>query len=273
MQIAEERAAFILGLQDADGAVRVGPEDRKNNLWWGVKSTENNESALNFLDEIYLTTHDQRYKQAADRIYEWLIATMYDWQRHLFVPGEVFKGGRWQANGDQEPAVDTTSWAPLARILDDPRFGEDRMARLAEVERMLDATMALSGVMQNGALKGMSYSPVARKNGVISVEWSSQFALRYLLLSVNYPDEGALDKAVLYFHKYADLVGQLQGYMQMRDGELTVPAAVYPDGRIAINEPMWDEWTRTPGAYAAVAAHIYLGFALRRFDPLLDRNI
>ncbi len=273
LQIARERAEFILGLQDEDGGVRVGPEHPKNNLWWKVRSTENNESALNFLDETYLTTHDRRYKEAGDRIYDWLVSTLYDWKRHVFLQGQVFKGGTWTTNDSQNFATDTISWAPLGRILDDPRFGKDRLERLAEVERMLDATVALAGVVQDGTLKGMSYSSVSRKKAVISIEWSAQFALRYLLVSVDYQDEGALDKAIEYYKKYTDLIQQLQKYIRKRNGEETVPSAVYPDGRTAVGEPMWDEWTRTPGAYASAAAHLYLGFALRRFDPLLDRDI
>ncbi len=273
LQIAQERAEFILGLQDKDGGVRVGPEYPKNNLWWKVKSTENNESALNFLDEIYLTTHDSRYKEAADRIYDWLISTMYDREKHLFLQGEIYKDGQWTKSGSQNLSTDTTSWAPLARILKDPRFGKDRMERLGEVERMLSATIAATGVTQDEVLKGMSFSQLSRKDNVISVEWSAQFALRCLLVSVEFQDEGAMNKAIEYYRKYTELIIQLQGYLENRDGEKTSPSAVYPDGRIAADEPMWDEWTRTPKSYASVAAHLYLGFALRRFDPLLDRNI
>jgi hypothetical protein len=273
LQMAKERAEFILKLQDKDGGVRVGPELPNNALWWRVKSTENNESALNFFDEIYLTTHDPRYKAAADRIYHWLMATMYDRQQHLFFQGQVFKDGRWIASRKQEFATDTTSWAPLNRMLEDQSFGGSRLERLAEMERMLAATVASTGVMQNDVLKGMSYSPLSRKDMVISIEWSAQFALRYLLVSVEYQAEGNLDKAVFYYRKYMGLISQLQGYLKNRDGQLTAAYAVYPDGRIAAGEPMWDQWTRTPAAYASVASHLYLGFALRRFDPLLDRNI
>ena len=273
LQIAQERAEFILGLQDQDGAVRVGPVNPQDNFWWNVKSTENNESALNFLDEIYMTTHDLRYKQAADRIYAWLITTMYNREQHLFLRGEVFKQDGWVADDLQVFSADTTSWAPLQRILEDPRFGQNRRERLAEVERMLAATVALTGIVQNDILKGISYSPRSREAAVIAVEWSSQLALRYLQVSSEYHDEGVMDKAIEYHVKYIDLIGQLQGYIQNNAGEKTVPYAVYPDGRVAGNEPMWDETIRTPQAYASIASHLYLGFALRGFDPLLDRNI
>jgi hypothetical protein len=273
LQIAEERAGFILGLQDQDGGIRVGPENLKDNFWWNVKSTENNESALNFLDEIYLTTHDHRYKVAADRIYEWLITTMYNREQHLFFRGEVYKKDGWAIDGLQVFSADTTSWAPLRRILDDPRFGGSRLERLAEIERMLTATVALTGIVRDEIFKGISFSPRSREAAVIAVEWSAQLALRYLLVSVEYQDEGVLDKALEYYRKYLDLTAQLQGYIQVNDGQKTVPYAVYPDGRIAADEPMWDETVRTPQGYASVAAHIYVGFAVRRFDPLLDRNI
>ncbi len=273
LQLAEERAEFILGLQDQDGGIRVGPENPQDNFWWNVKSTENNESALNFFDEIYLATHDLRYKGAADRIYEWLIATMYNREQHLFLRGEAYKQEGWVVDGLQDFSADTTTWAPLHRILEDPRFGETRLERLAEMERMLAATVALTGIVRDDTLKGISYSPRSTAAGVISVEWSAQLALRYLRISSEYHDEGALDKAVEYYRKYTDLTRQLQGYIQTNAGEKTIPYAVYADGRIAGNEPMWDDSIRTAQAYASIAAHLYLGFALRRFDPLLDRNI
>jgi hypothetical protein len=273
LQIALERAEFILGLQDQDGAVRVGPVNPQDNFWWNIKSTEHNESALNFLDEIYLTTHDLRYKQAADRIYEWQITVMYNKEQHLFTRAEVFKQGGWVADDLQMFAADTTSWAPLQRILEDPRFGQNRRERLGEVERMLAATLAQTGVFENGILKGISYSPRSRDAAVISVDGSSQLALRYLLISSEFHDEGVLDKAIEYHMKYVDLIGHLQGYIHNTGGEKTVPYAVYPDNRIAANEPMWDETVRTPQANASIASHLYLGFALQRFDPLLDRNI
>jgi hypothetical protein len=193
--IAEGRAGFIMSLQDQDGAIRVGPENPKDMFWWNVKSTENNESALNFLDEIYLTTRDIRYKVAADKIYEWLITIMYDREQHLFLRGEVHKQDGWVADGMQDFSADTTAWAPLHRILDDPRFGENRRDRLAEVERMLTATEEAAGIVRDDIFKGISYSPRSKAAGVISVEWSAQLALRYLLVSTEYRDEGVLDKA------------------------------------------------------------------------------
>lgn len=273
LQLAQERAEFILGLQDKDGGIRVGPENSKDNFWWNVKSTEENESALNFLDEIYLTTHDLHYKEAADRIYEWLVTTMYDRQQHVFMRGEVYKEQDWVRDGVQDFSADTSSWAPLHRLLEDPRFGESRLERLAEVERMLAGTVALTGIFKDDTLKGISFSPRSRTAGVISVEWSARLALRYLLVSSDYHDEGVQEKAVFYYRKYIDLLQQLQGYIQVKDGEKTLPAAVYADGRIAGNEPIWDDSIRTTQAYASAAAHLYLSFALRRFDPLLDRNI
>jgi hypothetical protein len=273
LQIAQERAEFILSLQDQDGGVRVGPENPKGSVWWNVKSTENNESALNFLDEIYMTTHEKRYKDAADRIYEWLVTTMYNRDEHLFRRGVACRQQVWEIDSLLDFSADTTSWAPLHRILEDPRFGENRLQRLAEIERMMAATVVLTGVMQDENLLGISYSLRSKEDSVVAVEWTAQFALRYLLVSVEYKDEGVLDKALEYYRKYIALTEQLKRYLQINDGQKTMPHAVYPDGRIAVNEPMWDDSTRTPQAYASIAAHLYVGFALRRFDPLLDRNI
>jgi len=202
-----------------------------------------------------------------------LMTAVYDRQQHLFFQGLIYKDGKWIVNSSQNFAADTTSWAPVNRMLEDSSLGRSRLERLAEIERMLDATVASTGVFQEGVLKGISYSPLSRKNAVISVEWTAQFALRVLLVSREFQEEGTMDKAAEYYQKYTDLTKQLQGYLRNIEGELTVPYAVYPDGRIAAGQPMWDQWNRTPAAYASVASHLYLGFALRRFDPLLDRSI
>lgn len=267
LRLARERADFILALQDVDGGIRIGPRGLADDFWWRRKSTENNESALSFLDELFRSTGEQRYREAADRLYGWLTG-LYDGENHLFSRGEVETDGGWQQDGIADFAADTTHWLPIGRMLQDPRFGSDRRARLAEIARMMDATLKQAGVMAGDSLAGISYSPRSKKASVISLEWTSQYALLCFRMSAEYHQEGDTVRAEAFYRQYATLVQRLLGYLQEEAGERVAAHAVYPDGRLAAGEPMWDDVVRTPTAYLSAASHLYIGFAARGIDPL-----
>ncbi len=267
LQLAKERADFILALQDEDGGIRIGPRGLADNYWWKRKSTENNESALDFMEDLSRTTGEKRYQQAADRIYEWLVL-MYDRENHVFRRGEVENAGQWQQDGVEDFAADTTSWAPINRILKDVRFGRDRRERLMEVGRMMAATLEMAGVMRDGSLAGISYSPRSRARSVVSLEWSSQYALLCLRMAGEYLRDGETVKAGELHRQYASLLQRLLGYLREEAGESMAAHAVYADGGLAAGEPMWDEAARTPRAAISAASHLYLGFALKGIDPL-----
>lgn len=267
LALAIQRADFILALQDADGGIRIGPQGLAGDYWWRRKSTENNESALSFLDELYRVSGEKRFQLAADRLYEWL-AGMYDRQNHLFSRGEVEEAGEWHKDGISNFAADTTNWLPVERILQDSRFGLDRGERLAEIERMMEATVRHAGVATGDGLAGISYSPHSQKDSVVSLEWTSQYALLCLRLSAEYRRQGDAAKADAWQRQYDDLVRRLLGYLQQVNGERVAAHAVYPDGRLAAGKPMWDDTALTPGAFLSAASHLYIGFALQGRDPL-----
>lgn len=246
LQVAKERADFILALQDKDGGIRIGPRGLAEDFWWQRKSTENNESALSFLDDISRATQEKRYRQAADRIYEWLVR-VYDRENHVFRRGEVEGAGQWRKDEIEDFAADTTSWAPIDRILEDVRFGVDRRERLAEIGRMMTATLELTGVMSGNGLAGISYSPRSQKAAVVSLEWSAQYALLCLRIAKEYHREREMIKARVYSRQYTDLLQHLLSYLKEEAGESLAAHAVYADGRMAANEPMWDDVARTPG--------------------------
>lgn len=268
LKIARSRADFIILMQDKDGGVRIGPRGLADDFWWHRKSTENNESALAFLDTLARITGEERYRLAADRIYQWLVVEMYDRGQHLFRRGAVETESGWHKDGIGDYASDTANWVPLARMLLDPRFGPDRAGRLREIEKMIAATVDLCGVRRNGDLVGLSYSPQSKKRSVISLEWSSQFALLCHRLADEYAKIGDKERAADLRGRYQEMVQHLVTFLKERGEEKVAAHAVYPDGRIAAGEPMWDDITRTPQAYLSAASHLYLGFALRGIDPL-----
>jgi hypothetical protein len=268
LDLAMERADFLLALQDSDGGIRIGPRGLADDYWWRRKSSENNESALALLDALAFETGEKRYRDAADRVYEWLVAEMYDQDRHLFRRGEAEGAEGWRSDGIGEFAADTVNWLPLDRMLADRRFGNGRRERLGEVERMIAAMLDLCGVQQDGVLLGVSYSPLSRGSSVISLEWSSQYALLCRRLSDEFQKEGDSVRSVHWLDRYGEMLAVLAGFIAGAGGEAAAPHAVYPDGRIAAGAPMWDDTVRTPSASLSLASHLYLAFALRGIDPL-----
>lgn len=268
LEVATARADFLLALQDADGGIRIGPRGLAEEYWWRRKSCENNESAIAFLDALAGATGQTRYREAADRAYEWLVAEMYDHDRHLFRRGEVEEGESWRLDGIDVFAADTVNWLPVTRILRDRRFGTDRSGRLAEVERIVEAMLDLCGVRHNGALKGLSYSPLSRSRSVISLEWSAQYALLCRRLSLEFEKEGLPVRAAYWRDRFDDILIPLAGFVADEDGEAAAPHAVFPDGRVAAGAPMWDGIVLTPSASLSAASHLYLALALREIDPL-----
>lgn len=268
LELAGERADFLLALQDGDGGIRIGPRGLADDYWWHRKSAENNESAIALLDALARETGTMRYREAADRAYGWLIAQMYDQRRHLFRRGAAEGPDDWRADGLGEFAADTVNWLPLDRVLADPRFGADRLQRLAEVERMVAAMLELCGVFQNGELQGVSYSPLSQGRSVISLEWSSQYALLCRRLADEFEKERDTVRAAHWRGRCEEMLAVLVRFVAEADGEAAAPHAVYPDGRTAAGAPMWDDTVRTPSASLSLASHLYLAFALLGIDPL-----
>ncbi|MCR4338069.1 MAG: hypothetical protein NUV91_09730, partial [Candidatus Omnitrophica bacterium] len=271
LTIAKERADFLMKLQNKDGGIRMGPKEQYhsegNDFFWRLKSTENNMSALYFFDALYQITGDVKYKKVADRIYIYIRDKMFDPAEHIFRRGErEVSDGNWQVDSHENFATDATNWAPLERMLNDPFFGNTRTERLEEFERIIRSTLARTGVYnKEGKLLGVDYSTIRSEgNRVISIEWSSQFALRMLRVAQEYGAIGEKEKAEEYLKMYHELVENLKPYFDQDKG--VAPYAVYPDGRVA-EVDTGHGWT-TATASAAVAS-TYYGFAVSGFDPLL----
>lgn len=268
LQLARDRAQFILALQDDDGGFRIGPRGLAEDFWWHRKSTENNESAIAFLDRLAAVTGEGSYRAAADRAYAWLAEKMYDRDHHLFRRGEVEAAGGWHRDSLDDLAADTVNWLPLARILGDRRFGADRQARLAEIGRMVDAMVERCGVRQDGVLRGISYSPLSRRQAVISLEWSAQYVLLCRRLALEHQRDRDRIGAGVWHGRAEEVLRSLAGYVTVRDGEPVAAHAVFPDGEVAAGQPMWDDIILTPAASRSTASHLYLAFALQGVDPL-----
>ena len=272
LEFAKQRAAFLLDLQDSDGALRMGPRGQYfpylKDGWWSIKSTENNESALYFLDQLYLVTKEDRYKNAADEIYAWLIKTMFNSQVGIFHRGEVTSGSVWRLDDINLFSADTLNCAPIERMLGDLRFGTTRLDRLNSISRMISEAEKRVGIFSKGQLVGVSFSSSTKAVGVVSPEWTSQYILLCNCMAKNYRKAGMLSEADKLSTKSVCLLGSLQAWY-VKNGD-ALPYALYSkNGRAAESIPTGHGWD-TPDSKAALASTIYYGFATKDFDPLRD---
>ncbi|MBI2094866.1 MAG: hypothetical protein HYT89_01715 [Candidatus Omnitrophica bacterium] len=286
LTFAKERAAFLVLLQDADGGLRMGPKGQyygdangfDRSFYWNTKSTENNLSELRFFDMLYEVTGDSGYKNTADRIWDYLKRKMVDKNEHAFFRGEHSSGGVWTPDPHGDFATDTATWAPMGRMLDDPFFGATRADRLREVERFLDTAREKTGVKdKNGKFVGVSFSvrsaSITRTvegtalKGVVSVEWTSQYALRRLAISEEWARLGDAQAAGRNLEEYRGLVQTLGGFFKNISSGRVAPYAVWPNGSEAVLIDTGHGWF-TPRGPGSLASDYFL-FAQSGFDPLV----
>ena len=276
-QFAIERARFILKLIDKDGGVRMGPRDQHfktkdgsidSDFFWNTKSTEQNMGAYYLFSTLADLSHSQPTRQKAEEIYAWIVS-MHTTEGigPSFIRGQRFINGRWVNDSLSKFATDTISWAPIERMMQDPYFGSTPQARLDHFARMMQTAEQRTGVVVDGTLRGMSFSIDSRHHSVISIEWSAQFALRYLRLARLYAGIGQSAKAARHQARYQYLIDQLEPFFTQRDGGLVAPYAVYPNGEAAVLADTGHGWPVKP-AFAAVAS-TYFAFAKAGFDPLV----
>ena len=272
LDFAKQRADFILSLQDIDGAVRMGPRGQYfpglAEGWWSIKSTENNESCLYFLDQLFVVTKDQRYKKAADRIYQWLMTRMFDARLAIFHRGAVYKEGSWRVDGHQNFSPDTLTFAPIERMLNDTNLGVTPVERVNLIARMMYETEKKVGVFNRDRLMGISFSSSSKRYGIVSPEWTAQYILICNYLAEAYRQAGNLDISQKLIDKRAMLLASMKAWYVQNN--YTLPYALYSkNGYAAENVSTGHGWN-TPDSQAALSSTIYFGFAAKGFDPLRD---
>ena len=263
-------ADWIIKLQDKDGGFRIGPKGQWHpqgpEFYFNTKSTENNESAIAFLDMLYNTNKQSKYKEASDRAFVWLMK-MYDRDKGIFFRGARFISRRWVADTHRDFATDTASWAPFERLKD--------MVGVEGIERMLTETLKLTGVYDaKRDLLGLSFSISSKP--AVSVEWSSQFALRALKLAKESRKEYWLDIYNVLLNNlsryFVDVeTSQIVPSRYKKYAGIVAPYAVNPRRGEPMSVPTGHGWA-TPVSFASVAS-LYYVLALIKFDPLTNKKI
>lgn len=269
---AKQRADFLLSLQDVDGALRMGPRGQYfphlKEGWWAIKSTENNQSSLYFLDQLYLVTKDDRYRKAADRIYNWLMSRMFDMRTGIFHRGAVFPDRAWKLDAHHNFSPDTVTFAPIERMLKDPKFGGSAQERLGVIARMMSEAEKRVGVFLKDRLMGLSFSGESKRKGVVSPEWTAQYILLCNYMADAYRDMGNMSLSKVFRDKAGLLLAGMKSWY-VKNNHVLPYALYYKTGYAAQNVPTGHGWS-TPDSHAALSSTIYFGFAAKGFDPLRD---
>jgi hypothetical protein len=229
LAFAESRGDFLDMLwDDVAGGIRMGPEGQFG-PFAGIKSTENNISAYHFFTALHEASGNIAYLNRADALWDY-IKSMYDPLSHTFIRGERYLEGLWVKDSVGNFATDTVSWLPLDRILQDEDFGITILDRLLEVEAIVKAAENLTGFSDaDGVIQGFSFSPLSRADGVMTIEWSSQFALFYLKIAEAYRQLNLAAQYGYYQSKYMTLMEAISRHFDDLGTSVVSPYAVYFD--------------------------------------------
>jgi cell division protein FtsB len=198
LDLAKEIASTIIYFQkqDEDGGIRGGPDVD----WY---STEHNLDAYAFFNMLHKITGEQSYRQAQDKILNWLKLHTYD---KSDVP---VKRGK----GDSTIATDTYAWSVAAlgpEKLQELGMDPDKILEFAEENCSAEVSFARP---EGKAIKikGFDFAPQRHlaRGGVVSSEWTAQMILAFNVMEEFYYNKGLQVKARAYDRKIEEYLSQL----------------------------------------------------------------
>jgi uncharacterized coiled-coil protein SlyX len=196
--LAKDIATTIIYFQqqDEDGGIKGGPDVD----WY---STEHNLDAYAFFNMLHKITGEQNYRQAKDKILNWLKLHTYD---KTDVP---VKRGK----GDSTIATDTYAWSVAAlgpEKLQELDMDADKILEFAEE----NCSVQVSFTRPEGKvikIKGFDFAPQRHlaRGGVVSSEWTAQMILAFNEMEEFYNNKGLQAKANAYNRKTKEYLSQL----------------------------------------------------------------
>lgn len=257
LKIAEDIATAIIKLQkeDKDGGIRGGPEV----LWY---STEHNLDAYAFFNMLYKVTGLEKYKDARDKTFKWIINNTYSKED---VP---IKRGK----GDSTIATDTYAWS-IAAIgpakLQEVGMDPDEIVNFAEKNCLVNVEFKRpQGDIVK--IKGFDFAPLRHvaRGGVVSSEWTAQMIISFMILSdyhLNMQDklkaEKFSKKAQEYLLSLSLMIISSSSPSGQGEGCLPYSTAEYIDTGHG-----W--FTPKGSSTGSVAGTTYALFAFDKFNPL-----
>lgn len=196
--LAKEIAEWIIALQnqDKDGGIRGGPDVN----WF---ATEHNLDAYAFFNMLFELTKEEKYKEASDKLLNWLRLHTYDRGDIPIIRGK----------GDSTIATDTYAWSVAAigpAKLEELGMNPDKIIEFAETHCAVEVEYRRpEGTKVK--VKGFDFTPAKNiaRCGIVSPEWSAQMVLAYKIMAKFYHQKDMIAKARFYEQKADDYFSQI----------------------------------------------------------------
>ncbi|MFH1577797.1 MAG: hypothetical protein ABIC18_01830 [Candidatus Omnitrophota bacterium] len=198
LDLAKKIAKWVIRIQneDKEGGIRGG-------LDVGWYATEHNLDAYAFFNMLYKKTGEERYKEALQRVVDWLLLHIYD------RPDVPIKRGK----GDSTIATDTYTWSIAA-------LGPDKLEKIGmSADDIIEFAEEYCYVEvdyrrpDGKVVKVKGFDFAAQRNlargGVVSCEWTAQMILSLKIMERFYKEKQMPDLAKIYHNKADDYLWQL----------------------------------------------------------------
>jgi hypothetical protein len=191
----------------ADWAIQIQNEDKEGGIRGGPQvewySTEHNLDAYALFNMVYQITGDKKYKEALEKIINWLILHAYD------RPEVPVKRGK----GDSTIATDTYAWS-IASLgpekLESMGMNPDKIIEFAEANCAVEVEYERPN-QEKIKVKGFDFAAQRHlaRGAVISCEWTAQMILAYKIMARFYMNKNMLPKAQYYEKKAQEYLNDL----------------------------------------------------------------
>ncbi|MCM8800221.1 MAG: hypothetical protein NC900_05820, partial [Candidatus Omnitrophica bacterium] len=255
--LLKEIADWVIKLQneDKEGGIRGGPRTE----WY---STEHNLDAYALFEMVYQITKDSKYKEAYQKIINWLLLHVYDKPE---VP--VMRG-----KGDATIATDTYAWSIASlgpELLESLGMDPEKIIEFAEKNCSVEVEYSRP-TGEKIKVKGFDFAPLRHlaRGGVISCEWTAQMILAYKLMAKFYENKNLSLKAHYYEAKAQDYLSNLLKLLISSPSPAGLGEGCLPYA----SEDFVDTghgWTTPKGkSTGSVSSTAYTLFAYYGFNPL-----
>ncbi len=255
--LAQEIAEAIIGLQnqDSEGGVRGGPSV----AWY---STEHNLDAYAFFGMLYKIAGLPKYRDARDKIFNWLTKRAYD------RPDIPIRRGK----GDSTIATDTYAWS-IASLGPEKRAGAgmspDKIMDFAETNCLAEVSFTRPEG-QAVKIKGFDFAAqqhIAR-GGVVSSEWTAQMILSLKIMAEYYEKQGMSAKSRTYELKADEYLVNLCNMIISSPSPTGQGQGCLPYASVD-SVDTGHGWTTPQGKFTgSVAGTAYTLFAYYNYNPL-----
>jgi hypothetical protein len=257
LSLLKEILDWIIQLQsqDKEGGIRGGPQIE----WY---STEHNLDAYALFNMAYQLTKDKRYKEAQEKIINWLILHAYD------RPEVPVKRGK----GDSTIATDTYAWS-IASLgperLESMGLNPEKIIEFAETNCGVEVEYERSN-KEKVKVKGFDFTAQRHlaRGPVISCEWTAQMILSYKIMAKFYLNKQLPLKAKFYEEKAEDYLNNLFKLIISSPSPIGLGESCLPYA----TEDFVDTghgWSTPKGkSTGSVSSTVYALFAYYGFNPL-----